>query len=144
MNGERFVLFADRIASDPDEAARRSAISRAYYGALHESIAFLSELGIPIDTRHDNAAIDFKSGSLHDSVALGRLLDELRNRRVSADYHLGKSNIADDAQSRYAVVLAKEALQLVSSLRQVALRDEIKQALVQQIRDTRLKTGRRI
>lgn len=144
MNGEQFIQFAERIASDAAVAARRSAISRAYYGALHECIALLKEIGVPVDTRHDNAAIDFKCGSLNDAVMLGRLLDELRHSRVAADYQLADDANASSELARYAVAKALEALQLLASLRQQFAHDSNKQTMLQHIREARQKTGRRV
>jgi uncharacterized protein (UPF0332 family) len=35
MNPDEFLTLAEQLAGQPSEAARRSAVSRAYYGAFH-------------------------------------------------------------------------------------------------------------
>lgn len=48
IDGQAFIHLAGRLAASAaaDEAAGRSAVSRAYYGAFHLAVAFLGDLGI--------------------------------------------------------------------------------------------------
>jgi uncharacterized protein (UPF0332 family) len=46
MDGNDFIILAGRLAVMPqDEAAHRTAISRAYYGVFHVARSFLLDLG---------------------------------------------------------------------------------------------------
>lgn len=48
MTGDEFLKLADemlRQSQTPSEAVCRTAISRAYYGAYHVTLAFLIRLG---------------------------------------------------------------------------------------------------
>lgn len=144
MKGAAFVAFAAGILRDSDEAACRSAVSRAYYGVLHEGMQLLDEIGIKIDTRHDNTAIDFKVSVLPEAIEIGRLLDELRNRRVSADYDLSDANVLQLPSARFVVARAQHGLLVLQALR-TALQDaEIRSQMLTAIREARIKTGRRV
>lgn len=146
MKGHDFVAFASKVAAlHHEEAARRSVISRAYYGALHASLDFLRGLGLPIDTRHDNAAIDFKSSLVADGVRIGRLLDRLREARVKADYRIADESVCPPANVLSSVERANEILEVLEALQQQLTQFPAQQnAFVAEIRAARAKTGRRV
>ena len=44
MTGDDFIHLAGKLATSVDEAALRSAVSRAYYGAFHLALQFLEDI----------------------------------------------------------------------------------------------------
>ena len=89
MNGDEFIRFAGllvaRFASD--EAALRTAVSRAYYGAYHVAIRLLSRA---CTERLDHGSVRRLLKESGNPVAgqAGRRLDNLQSDRIKADYRL--------------------------------------------------------
>jgi uncharacterized protein (UPF0332 family) len=86
-----YLRLAEELAQrQSDEAALRSAISRAYYAAFCCACNYLRQKGIPVpqgEGSHDRVWKSFKG--------LGRTLsnvpekgDRLKRQRVEADYHI--------------------------------------------------------
>ena len=48
MNSFEFLKLAQFLLKEGSEAARRSAVSRAYYSAFHRAREFLEELGFAV------------------------------------------------------------------------------------------------
>ena len=44
MTGDDFINLAGKLATSPDEASLRTAVSRAYYGAFHLALAFFDDI----------------------------------------------------------------------------------------------------
>lgn len=114
MNGSAFIDCAHiwLANSSAGEAVLRSAVSRAYYGAFHRSQEFLEHvLRIRMEkgpTQHTKIpkALGFTGAT--EIISIGHRLEDLKNRRHSADYRIadakaGSRQIADlaiqDAQS---------------------------------------------
>lgn len=80
--------LAERLAVEAhDEAAGRTAIGRAYYAAYHAAAAFVREAGL-LSTRHTHWRVwtALTGDPNPERVRVGRLGDQLRRRRVEADY----------------------------------------------------------
>jgi hypothetical protein len=145
MKGRDFIAFASKVAAlHHEEPARRSAISRAYYGGLHATFEFLRSLTIPTDTRHDNAAIDLKSSLLTDSMVAGRMLDRLRELRIKADYRLTDASGCSADLVTNSVETASRLAQLLEVLHQQMLEQPAMRAqFIAEVRAARSKSGRR-
>jgi hypothetical protein len=89
-----FQQVAERYARGPTEADWRSGISRGYYAAFHYFRDFFRANGVAVG-KGGQSHFDLPSGLLHCGLPLvarfGRLLDDLRGERTTADYDLGKS-----------------------------------------------------
>ena len=109
MTGHKFINLAVRLASakSPDEATLRTAVSRAYYGALHIAKAYLLELGFPTTGHGEPWQYLYEGGNKHLSVAAA-LLSDLQSARVKADYAM---------QSTAAPTLATVRLQIEAAVR---------------------------
>lgn len=93
----------DQASRARTEGDRRAAVSRAYYAAYHRCLHW--EEGLPhksavraLGGTHEQlirrlGAPDPRCGEdlVHRSLDLSRLLDQQRERRVDADYHLDKT-----------------------------------------------------
>ena len=82
-----YIDLADRLIQDASEAAYRSAISRAYYGAfcLARDTAQLSDYG-KTDV-HKVVADQYLHSSEGKKRLIGNKLEELRRNRNRADYN---------------------------------------------------------
>src|SRR6267154_1443857 len=91
MTGRDFLPLARQLLGLGGEAARRSAVSRAYYAAFHVARDLLAGLGFVVpraDRAHEYLYRRLNNCGLPTvRVAAGKLHD-LRSRRNQADYDL--------------------------------------------------------
>jgi hypothetical protein len=113
-----FIDLADRLKESADEAYLRTAVSRAYYGALHVGASYLRKRGhvIPQTADIHSYVPEHLSGSgartaeRNAAVVLGRL----RVERGRADYRAAPiGRLADVA--RMAVQNARTVVKSLSS-----------------------------
>jgi uncharacterized protein (UPF0332 family) len=115
------TLAADLVAQE-SEAAKRSAISRAYYGAFNDARRRLEARGIGIDDRraHSQVCRTFKDadGATSETYPrwqqVGDLMWELRSLRIEADYVDGVPRLNQKAAD--AVKIAQRTLALLDEL----------------------------
>ncbi len=101
MTGHDYLRLASKLASASadDEAALRSAISRAYYGAFHLAIAYLESLGFQT-TGHGEPRYLLSASDNSDTIHAGTLLSDLQNARVRADYKFHDRTITQTVTRR--------------------------------------------
>ena len=101
-----YLALARRLAKENNEAAQRSAISRAYYSVYHSALSFLEQT--------ENFSVSFENpahkqvwdrfrrlGRTHAAVGLNG--DRLRVNRAQADYYddiRDLPNLVDDSFDR--------------------------------------------
>ncbi len=89
---ENFISLADQLVnrSDADEAAYRSAISRAYYGVFGKIKIYVSATHkikqSPGDAIHQKIIETLKQSEDSQEFSLGNSLSQLRASRNEADY----------------------------------------------------------
>jgi uncharacterized protein (UPF0332 family) len=136
MDGKDFIALGGKLAAAPTagEAAYRTAISRAYYGAFHVARSLLVELGFaPVGNANVHAFVQhYLNGSRHpDARRAATLLSHLQAERNRADYRL------DDPQAgsqRDAMLLIERAHLAVSALERCSAddaRDSLRQAIAE-------------
>lgn len=113
IDGHAFIQLAGKLAAAAaaDEAAGRSAVSRAYYDAFHLAMAFLRDLGIvvPANAYAHAVAQRYLIGSGHeDAQQVGMTLASLHSDRIRADYRLDDPRFEDVRFARLKVALAHE------------------------------------
>jgi hypothetical protein len=117
-----YVVLAGRLAGERHEAAKRSAVSRAYYGALNVCRGWLETNVAPIDRHRVHTQVwgffetaghpSTRDGKEFTHIAdLGKKLRVLRNR---ADY--GDSFPDLDHHANEAVQAARQILALLPEL----------------------------
>jgi len=91
----RFLDLANRILIDGDyerESRARTAISRAYYAAFLTAYQKLREKGVRIPESSEIHRVVIQTFMEKGLSVIGNPLDQLREKRVDADYHMD-SNI---------------------------------------------------
>jgi uncharacterized protein (UPF0332 family) len=112
---ENFLDLAEVLAAEPNnEAAARSAISRAYYATFHTGRDYLVRAGIPID-RSRNAHLQVQDELRHKNETIGQDVKRLHVWRKYADYDT--QSIPDVAgQAAVAVTLARETIDAIKAI----------------------------
>jgi uncharacterized protein (UPF0332 family) len=131
MTGADFIATASRWAANPaaSEAAFRSAVSRAYYGAFHLGMDLLNLLGldIPKGANCHGLVRTFLLESGHaQAVEAGRLLKDLHADRIKADYRLDNRDAATHAAALLAVETATDTMSLIGTCSKEPDRTQIK------------------
>lgn len=142
MDPLSFVAVAIRLANSNDEADRRTAVSRAYYGAFHVARRFLVSCGLHFTQKEANAAEIHRKvqycldecGSNEAGKASGQLRS-LRDRRNEADYDLESSEFSTKASSIASVRVATEIVDLVQRCQAGPSATEIRQKVRAYARD---------
>jgi uncharacterized protein (UPF0332 family) len=107
MNPRRFIELAREMVTrshggpgTATEAEKRSAISRAYYGAFHVAVECLASLGIEA-TQSSHSHVVVRNGLNNcgdpDIELVGADLTTLYTNRLRADYRLGDRTISANA-----------------------------------------------
>jgi hypothetical protein len=137
FNPEQFFKFAAAIVGDvnANEAALRSAISRAYYATFlvsREKLFGLDGVGLTKTTRKKitkkfklvhgkkrepgtHEIISFAILDKTNKLALSQQLEQLKDARVNADYKLSEDVLLDVSKSSWKAY-AEETLQLASQV----------------------------
>jgi uncharacterized protein (UPF0332 family) len=125
MDGNDFIALAGKLAAPPaaDEAACRTAISRAYYGAFHVARSLLTELGFAaVGNANVHGFVQHYLNGSGDPQACraASLLSHLQMARNKADYRL------DDRQfgAREAMLIVERAHLAVSAIDACRAEDE--------------------
>jgi uncharacterized protein (UPF0332 family) len=93
MDARKFLDLARRMAASGAEEEWRTATSRAYYSAFHVACGLMADLGFTVPKAEQAHAYLWLrlQNSGHATVAMaGRDLNDLRRRRNTADYDLGR------------------------------------------------------
>jgi hypothetical protein len=94
-------------------AAYRSAIGRAYFAVLNVAADVLSRIGHSpgkLDAKHKRIVIYLQQSGDLQLTRAGGLLDVLRNKRNAAVYDMGDSSTEKLSAARFAVEMAREAI----------------------------------
>ena len=115
---DEYLVLAERLAAEKsDEAAQRSAISRASYAAYHAAARFVRDKGI-LTTRHRHrlvweALADQADGDLS---AIGARGNRLTQTRIEADY---QTRFPGNLEERVNNAVA-DARDVIETLRRLA------------------------
>ncbi len=93
MDERDFLALAQALLAQPGEAAWRTAVSRAYFGAFHVGRRFMEGLGFtvpPTEQAHGHVWIRLANGGNAQVAQAGNDLHQLRRQRNRADYELGR------------------------------------------------------
>lgn len=103
MHWSEFLDTAERLAQGTTEGDWRSAVSRCYYAAFHFFREFLLANGLNVGQggqSHHNLYSGLFNCGFAPVATLASRFDDLRTKRVLADYQLGRPFPHSLAQSR--------------------------------------------
>ena len=113
-DGKSFVALAQTLGTQTtSKAAMRSAVSRAYYGAYNYARHVLRQLGysrIANGRSHGDVWNYFQNSGDVNAVNAGQMLADLDAARVSADYHLNKSQYEGQKNVQWSIATAHSIL----------------------------------
>jgi hypothetical protein len=101
MTGDDFIKLAGELyarSASPGEAACRTIVGRAYYGAYHLTLAFLADLGLPLTSDHKMPVRWLIGSGNQVAKKVGRLLEDLYESRRRADYKLDDLRVTREFQ----------------------------------------------
>jgi hypothetical protein len=143
MEGIEFLQFAAFLAAqNRDEVARRTAVSRAYYGAFHLAREFLEEVGVRVPanaTGHGFILLRLENCGHADAREAGSLLSDIRSERNRADYDLSDRRFERIENVRAVIETASEIQRLLLTFRSEPTRTSIRDGITryhQQVRYT--------
>lgn len=116
MNPEEFIAVARVLATGPNQAHWRSAVSRAYYGAFHVAIRLLGALGVSFSksaSAHEKVAFCLRTANDAVLTEAARKLSTLREIRNTADYRLDDRSIDS---TRFAIVQVRRAEEILAAI----------------------------
>jgi uncharacterized protein (UPF0332 family) len=131
MTGRDFFVLAGQLNGMQDEAAWRSAVSRAYYAAFHASREFFVSLRFVVarsDKAHAYLWLRLQNCKDLPLERAGSELNDLRNERNKADYDfqqpLAQKRAGQLILAAERIILALEAA-LADSVRLAAIQAEV-------------------
>ena len=112
---DRFSGLAEELATRPNnEAAARTAISRAYYATFHAGRDYLARAGVPFD-RSRNAHLQVQEALRKRSIQTGEDIEQLHFWRKRADYDNPRLSDVNE-QARSAVTLARQTIDAIKAI----------------------------
>lgn len=120
MRGEDFLELAVSLLDSDSEAAWRSAVSRAYYGAFHTAKELLADAGIALPDSgeaHRKILYCLKESGDEGGTDAGNRLGKLRDERNAADYSLRDRRFREKLAVERQVSLARTLVTMLRGLR---------------------------
>jgi uncharacterized protein (UPF0332 family) len=111
-----YLGLADELAArSGDEAAARTAISRAYYAAFHAGRAYLDRVNIPAEVS-GRAHRQLRQVLQSRDPAISETLARLHDWRKEADYD-DSCSFDVERQASIAIELARTTIEKIESIR---------------------------
>ena len=141
MTGDDFIGLAGKLAvsAASGEAAFRSAVSRAYYGAYHIAIALLEDVGQPLPANANGHVFAQRVliGAGHPAARqAGFLLGDLHGDPIKADYKLQNRVVGTQ---QFAKLRVEAAISIQAALSTYAIepaRSELAEAIAAYLKKT--------
>jgi len=136
MNWRDFLSLAVRLAAGTTEADWRTAVSRAYYAALHIARRLVADLNFAVaraDPAHPSLVYRLSNCGESAGEQAGRDLETLRRLRNRADYD--DTPALTQPQGAAAVQLAEGIIQVLDAATQGPARIRIRDAMIVYERD---------
>ena len=104
MRATEFLEVAEALRFIERPAARRSAVSRAYYAVFHVATHAQRRLGARRSSSHDVVGLRFQASPEGAVRAIGDVFLGLKARRVESDYRLSSPSVVEDGETVVAIV----------------------------------------
>jgi len=113
MNPLDFLTVAEKLKCSPDEAERRTAVSRGYYSVFNYLRDCLAKHNIrisPTASGHTELAQYLRNSGVEQAEILSQTVEDLRTERNGADYKMGLRTFSKETCS-LLVDNAREAIE---------------------------------
>jgi hypothetical protein len=104
VRATEFLEVAEALRFIERPAARRSAVSRAYYAVFHVATHTQRRLGARRSSSHDVVGLRFLASPEGAVRAIGDAFLGLKARRVESDYRLRSPSVVEDGDTVGAIV----------------------------------------
>lgn len=121
FNPRKFLELGRTLLEDrryESDSRARTAIGRLYYAAFLVALQKLQQLGIAIQDNnkiHQEVIDTYMERGLS---SIGNILDQLREKRVDADYHMMSEEVPLGKCRGYAL-LSEQAITLVEQVKKI-------------------------
>ena len=129
MNPTEFLDLAGRLITDGTEAAFRTAVSRAYYGAFHSAVLLIKEMGVSLPVgpeSHQKVRYCLMESAEAPALQAGDSLQILRKHRNQADYDLGESPLFNATNTLPRIDRAREIVALLKKCSEEPIRSRFR------------------
>src|SRR5271165_6533938 len=129
MNPTDFLDLARRLVTSGTEAAFRTAVSRAYYGAFHSAVLLIREMGVSLPVgpeSHQKVRFCLMESAERPGLQAGDSLQILRKHRNQADYDLDESTIFGAASTLRRIERARDIINLLQECREEPARSRFR------------------
>jgi len=104
VRSTEFLEVAEALRFIERPAARRSAVSRAYYAVFHVATHAQRRLGARRSSSHDVVGLRFQASPEGAVRAIGDAFLGLKVRRIESDYRLRSPSVIEDGDTVVAIV----------------------------------------
>ncbi len=132
MEGKAFLNTAQKLAQMRDEAALRSAVSRAYYAAYNCCIQLVRQLGFHFGNAaasHERMYLYLRNSGIEEAQAMAVDLKELRKRRNEADYDMSSQKFQNHVECQWDLVHAQSIISQIEKYHKEPLRTQLANGL---------------
>jgi len=129
MDPTEYLDLAARLIADGTEAAFRTAVSRAYYGAFHTAVLLIKEMGVSLPVgleSHQKVRYCLMESGEAPGLQAGDTLQVLRQDRNRADYDLDKSATFNARSALQRINRARAVLGLLQNCRAEPVRSRFR------------------
>ena len=143
MEPRQFLYLAERLAEHGAYPVEfRSAISRAYYAAFHFGLILLREMGFSIvqnASAHEEVYQHFSNSRDDELAKTASKMNDLRTKRIHADYELNRFDVEKQKNAR---MLVQQAARLIETIEK-RCNGEKRSQIIEAIQDwrSRIPTG---
>ena len=117
MDPRQFQYLASRLAEHGAYPVEfRTAISRAYYAVFHVGLNLLKEMGFDIFQNaysHEEVYRHFNNSCDKNLVKAAVKINDLRTRRLHADYELDRTSIEEKKNAKMLVQLSERLIETI-------------------------------
>jgi hypothetical protein len=113
VRASEFLEVAEALQLVERPAARRSAVSRAYYAVFHVAQHAQRRLGARRSSSHDVVGLRFQASPEGAVRAIGDAFLGLKAQRIESDYRLRSPSFVEDGETVMTIVVDARQLCVV-------------------------------
>ena len=144
MDSGQFQFLASRLAEKGAYPAEfRTAISRSYYAVFHLGLDLLGSMGFSIPQNaeaHKEVYRHLNNSGDTDLIKVAAKIDDLRTKRIHADYRLNRSDVESKENAKMFVYSAER---IIETMRKCAQGNNRRALIIKNIEDWKNRITKR-